>query len=99
MGEFDTKKCISYGQDLIQVLRSNNDANNSVQCLEESKTLRSFCKADFAEVKNLLEDYQEKIDAHKKTIAEASSDESLDNVENQLEEELEKRCSLIKELR
>lgn len=105
MGDFggiDIGKCIVYSHDLIEVLKSRKDVKHLMQCLEESRMFQSFCGADFCEVKNLLDDYQKKIDANKQMIDEANrvvlSDEVLDTFVNQLEEEIQKKHSYIEEL-
>ncbi|PIA62165.1 hypothetical protein AQUCO_00200280v1 [Aquilegia coerulea] len=102
-GRVDIEKCISYSHDLAEVLKNKKDANLLMQSLEGAKSLQSDCEADFQEVKNLLQDQQKKIDAHKKSIDEAKAevlgDKDLDSIENELEEELKKGSLLEDELR
>lgn len=52
--KIDVEKLISYGDDLVAVLKDKRDVNNLTQCLENSKALCSSCDADFNEVQSLL---------------------------------------------
>ncbi|KAM1090725.1 hypothetical protein ACFX13_018572 [Malus domestica] len=55
MGEaFGISKLISYSDNLVKVLKNQNDINNLAQCLQHRKALRSSYDSDFKEVQNSL---------------------------------------------
>ncbi|KAF9626340.1 hypothetical protein IFM89_032189 [Coptis chinensis] len=105
VGRIDIKKLMSYGDDLVEVLKNKKDVNNLMQSLEGAKTLRTSCEADFHETTFdfgaiqfdkcfYAVEYQKKINACKQRIhaanTEVLSDKDLDSLENELEEELQK---------
>ncbi|RXH74971.1 hypothetical protein DVH24_029692 [Malus domestica] len=59
MGEaFGISKLISYSDNLVKVLKNQNDINNLAQCLQHRKALRSSYDSDFKEVQNSLRGYE-----------------------------------------
>ncbi|KAJ4956408.1 hypothetical protein NE237_013191 [Protea cynaroides] len=107
MGDFplklDVDKVISYGDDLIECLRNKRDLNNLMQCLDGVDMLQSSCQMDFSEIKNLLEEYQPRINECKKKIDSAKSeliaDADIDFLQKELQEELNKEDKIREELR
>ncbi|XP_060674556.1 kinetochore protein SPC24 homolog [Ziziphus jujuba] len=101
--KIDMEKLISYGDDLVAVLKDKRDINNLTQCLENAESLRASSNADLEEVQSLLQDYEKRIDACKQKTETAKSeviaDEELDRLQQELEDELEKESLLLKELR
>ncbi|KAH7514679.1 hypothetical protein FEM48_Zijuj11G0115500 [Ziziphus jujuba var. spinosa] len=92
--KIDMEKLISYGDDLVAVLKDKRDINNLTQCLENAESLRASSNADLEEVQSLLQDYEKRIDACKQKTETAKSeviaDEELDRLQQELEDELEK---------
>jgi chromosome segregation ATPase len=107
MGDFsrkiDVDKLVSYSDDLVEVLKDKKDMNNFSQCLKQSNTLQSSCNSDFDEVQCSILDYQRKIDECKRKIEEAkievAEEAEEDNLQNELQQELEKEHALREELR
>lgn len=101
-GKIDIQKSVSYSHDLIEVLKNMKDANFLVQCFEGVTKLRSFCEAESFELQNLIEEYQKKINASRQRIEEAKgeivNDDDVDSLENELDEEIQKKHSLLEEL-
>ncbi|XP_010093553.2 uncharacterized protein LOC21397145 isoform X2 [Morus notabilis] len=99
----DIDKLISYGDDLVRVLKDKRDTNSLTQCCDGTKSLRSSCDADSSEVKNLLQDYENKIEeCRQKTEAAKSkvvADEELHLLHKELEEECKRETLLLEELR
>ncbi|KAL6987884.1 hypothetical protein U1Q18_013631 [Sarracenia purpurea var. burkii] len=99
----DVEKAIAFSDDLVGFLRDKKDPFNLAQLLEQSNALQSQCDTDYNESHSLVQDYQKKIDASKKKIAEVKSevaaDAEIDLLEKELEEELQRECLLREELR
>ncbi|KAK6943443.1 hypothetical protein RJ641_024545 [Dillenia turbinata] len=59
MGELsrnvDFEKLISYGDDLVELLKDKKDLNKLSQCVENSKSLRLSCDTDFDETLSLVQ--------------------------------------------
>lgn len=53
--KIDMEKLISYGDDLVAVLKDKRDINNLTQCLENAESLRASSNADLEEVQSLLQ--------------------------------------------
>ncbi|XP_062095027.1 kinetochore protein SPC24 homolog [Humulus lupulus] len=99
----DSEKSISYCDDMIRVLKDKREIDVLMQSFDNVKILQSSSLADFNEVQNMLQDYEGKIAACKqKTEAaksEVVSDEELDLLNKELEEERDRECLLLEELR
>ncbi|KAL6142314.1 hypothetical protein ACLB2K_060597 [Fragaria x ananassa] len=97
------QKLISLSDDLVQTLKDKNDLNNLTHCLHTSQSLRSSSDSDFAQARNLLRDYERKLEACKKKTAEAKSetvaDEELDVLQRELDEGAQQEHLLMEELR
>ncbi|KAF2288489.1 hypothetical protein GH714_007889 [Hevea brasiliensis] len=93
-GKIDVEKVISYGNDLVALLKEKRDINILTQWLDKSKSLRSSCDVEFNEARTLLEDYQRKIDECKqkteKAKLEVPAESELDCLQKELEAEQEK---------
>ncbi|XP_058002984.1 kinetochore protein SPC24 homolog [Hevea brasiliensis] len=102
-GKIDVEKVISYGNDLVALLKEKRDINILTQWLDKSKSLRSSCDVEFNEARTLLEDYQRKIDECKqkteKAKLEVPAESELDCLQKELEAEQEKERLLMEELR
>ncbi|PON42502.1 hypothetical protein PanWU01x14_281440 [Parasponia andersonii] len=96
-------KVISYGNDLVRVLKDKRDTTSLTQYFDHFKALRSSSDSDFNELKSLLQDYENKIAACKQKTEAAKSevvpDEELDLLIKELEEERDRECLLLEELR
>ncbi|KAK6943182.1 hypothetical protein RJ641_028559 [Dillenia turbinata] len=98
MGEIsrnvDFENLISYGDDLVELLKDKKDLNNLTRCVENSKSLRLNCDADIDEIHSLIQGYEQKIDACKRKIDEAKSevvsDAEISFLEKELDEEMER---------
>lgn len=101
--KIDPEKSISFGNDLVEVLKDKRDVNNLNQCLQHSKAIQSHCDSDAQEVQRLLQEYQEKIDACKKKAEQVKSEVAdgaeLEHLQKELKEELERERELKDELR
>ncbi|KAF5737255.1 hypothetical protein HS088_TW13G00134 [Tripterygium wilfordii] len=80
----DIDKLISYGDDLVAVLKDKRDVKTLTQCLEQSKSLHSSCYTDFNEIQSSIE---------------VAADSDFDILQKELEEELQKERELMEELR
>ncbi|EEF35683.1 conserved hypothetical protein [Ricinus communis] len=102
-GNIDVGKLVSYSDDLLSVLKEKRDINILTQCLEQSKSLRSSCDTQFNNTRNLLRDYERKIEECKqkteKAKLEVPPDAELDSLQKELEEERERERLLTEELR
>ncbi|KAJ4963462.1 hypothetical protein NE237_023401 [Protea cynaroides] len=94
---------ISYGDDLIECLRNKRDLNTLRQSVDGINMIKSSCETDFSEIKNLLEEYQSRINECKKKIDNAKSeviaDADIDSLQKELQEELNKEDKCREELR
>ncbi|KAL5720834.1 hypothetical protein ACHQM5_013465 [Ranunculus cassubicifolius] len=102
-GRIDSSQLISYSEDLIQVLKNKKDTSNLVQCFERGKKLQSFCEAESYQFQNLLQEYEKKINSCEQRIEETKgesvNDDDIKALENELEEDIQKKLSLVEELR
>ncbi|KAJ6823661.1 uncharacterized protein M6B38_127345 [Iris pallida] len=99
----DVEKFLSLGDDLIGILRNNKDVDVLTQAVEGARTLHSAHRADVNEVETALEEYQKMINTCKEKIDKARSDtvadSEIENLQNELEEKLQKQSLLREELR
>ncbi|GAB2222756.1 hypothetical protein Droror1_Dr00016880 [Drosera rotundifolia] len=102
-GNIDMEMVLSYSDDLVRVLRDKTNVNDMKQCVEYSKAVQSSSKNDLSEVQSSIKDCQNKIDDCKKKIEEARlsvvADEELQQLQNQLDEELNREQTLWEELK
>nr|GEW12578.1 hypothetical protein [Tanacetum cinerariifolium] len=101
--KMEIEEIISYSDDLVNLLKKENDINDLKNCLEISNQLRSRCRSDHAQLNTSLQDYQEKINLckHKTEAckAEVASDAEINLLQKELDEELQKETLLQDELR
>ncbi|XP_050237973.1 kinetochore protein SPC24 homolog [Mercurialis annua] len=99
----DVTKLISFSDDLVAVLEEKTDINSLTQCLRHSKSLQSSGDHELDQSRSVLKDYEKKIEECKqkteKAKLEVSSDEELELLYKELEEEREKEQLLMEELR
>ncbi|XP_022144075.1 uncharacterized protein LOC111013852 isoform X2 [Momordica charantia] len=98
-GKINIEELLSYGNDLVALLKDQKDVQTLNQCLEHVKALQSFCDDDFSNVHN----YEKKIEACRQKTEEAKArtvaDAEMDVLEEELEEELRKEHLLMEEIR
>lgn len=101
--KMDVEGLLSYGDDLIQVLKNKKDIHALAQLHEHAKKLQSSCNADLSDLQNQLKDYQERINTCKLNIEKAKTevvaDTELGRLQNELEELLQEERSINHELR
>jgi len=107
MGDLTRKigveELIAYSDDLVVCLKNERDINRLTQYLEQTRAVQSHCDADYNGVRNLLQEYQKKIDLSKKKAdaakSEAVADAEMDLLQKELEEELQREHLLREEFR
>ncbi|KAH7867468.1 hypothetical protein Vadar_033913 [Vaccinium darrowii] len=91
MGDLTRKigveELIAYSDDLVVCLKNERDINRLTQYLEQTRAVQSHCDADYNGVRNLLQDYQKKIDMSKKKADAAKSEAVADAEMNLLQKE------------
>ncbi|XP_051130388.1 kinetochore protein SPC24 homolog [Andrographis paniculata] len=99
----DMGELMSYGDNLIEILKEDKDAVSLKHFLRQSEALQSQCIKDYDEVHNSIEDYEKRIEACKQKAAaaesESAADTELDTLQKQLEEEQKLEWMLKEELR
>ncbi|XP_022144074.1 uncharacterized protein LOC111013852 isoform X1 [Momordica charantia] len=102
-GKINIEELLSYGNDLVALLKDQKDVQTLNQCLEHVKALQSFCDDDFSNVHSSVQDYEKKIEACRQKTEEAKArtvaDAEMDVLEEELEEELRKEHLLMEEIR
>ncbi|CAO2820148.1 unnamed protein product [Amaranthus hypochondriacus] len=99
----DIQKLLSYCDDLVGVLADKKDYNALNFCLELSKSVKSFSDSDFNATQIAISDYEKKINDCKHKIevtrSEVVSDEEVDRLQKELDEEVKKEQLLREDLR
>ncbi|XP_010543188.1 PREDICTED: uncharacterized protein LOC104816187 [Tarenaya hassleriana] len=99
----DLEELLSYGDDLIKVLRDKKGFDVLAQSFEHLKAIQFSCDEDFSEIQRSIEDCQKKLDACKKKTEDTNSgivsDYELERIQKELDEELERERLLKEELR
>ncbi|KAL6838318.1 hypothetical protein ACP4OV_031822 [Aristida adscensionis] len=95
-------KIISYGEDLLGVLRNRSGGEAEVQVGAGARMLKSACLSESADLERQLKECQEKIDSYKEKIdkakAETIADDDLNAWQNKLEEKLQEEQQLRQDL-
>ncbi|XP_021744805.1 uncharacterized protein LOC110710773 [Chenopodium quinoa] len=101
--QIDINQLLSYCDDLVGVLRDKRDFNLLTQCVQQSKSIQSSSDSDFNTTQIAISDYQDKIDdcKHKIEVArsEVVSNEELERLQKELDEELKREKLLREDLR
>lgn len=101
--QIDIKQLLSYCDDLVGVLRDKRDFNLLTYCVEHSNSIKSSSDSDFNSTHIAISDYQKKIDdcKHKIEVArsEVVSDEEIERLQKELDEELKREQLLREDLR
>lgn len=90
----DIEKLLSLANDLIGMLNDGKDADDLMQSLGNSKSLRSFCETNVHETNISLEEYQKRINGCKERIEKANGEVIADSKLNDLHTELEEKMQM-----
>ncbi|XP_010558382.1 PREDICTED: uncharacterized protein LOC104827057 [Tarenaya hassleriana] len=100
---FDLEVLMSYGDDLIEVLSDKKGFDVLAQSFDHLKAIQFSCDEDFNEIRRSIEHCQKKLDACHKKAEEANSgitsDDELEGLQKELDEELERERLLKEDLR
>ncbi|XP_068650443.1 kinetochore protein SPC24 homolog [Aristolochia californica] len=103
MGEqvhaIDVQEVISYGDDLLKLLKSRKDIDGLTQSIQGAKLLLSSCNTDYSNVQNLLEENQRQVETCTQEISKARDESDLEPVQRDLADKLLKEKILLEELR
>ncbi|XP_022966574.1 uncharacterized protein LOC111466216 [Cucurbita maxima] len=101
-GKMNIEELLSYGNDLVVLLKDQNDVQTLNQCLQHFNALQSSCHDDFSNV-HLVQDYEKKIEECRVKTEEAKArtvaDDEMDILEKEVEEELREEHLLMEEIR
>ncbi|KAG9455347.1 hypothetical protein H6P81_008251 [Aristolochia fimbriata] len=95
----DVQELISYGDDLLKLLKSRKDIDGLMQSIEGVKSLVSSCNTDYSKIQNLVEESQKQIEACTQEMTKARDESDLESFQRDLEDERQKEKELLQELR
>ncbi|XP_068636158.1 kinetochore protein SPC24 homolog [Aristolochia californica] len=103
MGEqvraIDVQDVISYGDDLLKLLKSRKDIDGLMQSIQGVKSLVSSCNRDYSNIQNLLEESQRQVETCSQEISTARDESDLEPVQKDLTDKLQKEKIILQELR
>lgn len=101
--KIDLKELFSYCQDLLQLLKDNKDFDTLTYCVDQSNSIHSSFLSHFTSTHLSLSDYEKNIDDCKHKIeatqSEEISEEEIDGLQKELDDELKREQLLREELR
>ncbi|KAK8944742.1 hypothetical protein KSP39_PZI008037 [Platanthera zijinensis] len=99
----DIETLFSLANDLTNLLNDGKDGDNLMQCLENAKSLRSFCEINAHENNVSLEECQKRINGFKEKIenveGEGLTDSEIVDLQTQLEKKMQMEYLLREGLR
>ncbi|XP_010466212.1 PREDICTED: uncharacterized protein LOC104746407 [Camelina sativa] len=100
---FDIEDLMSYGDDLISLLRVKNGFDEISQSPEQLNSLNFACDEDYTDIHASIQDCKKKLDVCKKKTEEAyldvAAEDETERLQKELDEEIELECQLKNELR
>ncbi|WVZ85823.1 hypothetical protein U9M48_032691 [Paspalum notatum var. saurae] len=98
----EVDEILSYSDDLLGVLRVSNDHDANAQVGSRARMLLSACRSESDDLDLQLREYQEKIRSCKERIdkakAETIADDTLNALQNKMEEKLQEEKQLREEV-
>ncbi|XP_023518318.1 uncharacterized protein LOC111781837 [Cucurbita pepo subsp. pepo] len=102
-GKMNIEDLLSYGDDLVALLKDQNDVQTLNQCLQQFNALQSSCHDDSRNVHSSVQDYEKKIEECRVKTEEAKArtvaDDEMDILEKEIEEEVREEHLLMEEIR
>ncbi|KAG6595410.1 Kinetochore protein SPC24-like protein, partial [Cucurbita argyrosperma subsp. sororia] len=91
-GKMNIEDLLSYGDDLVALLKDQNDVQTLNQCLQHFNALQSSSHDDSRNVHSSVQDYEKKIEECRVKTEEAKArtvaDDEMDILEKEIEEEI-----------